>query len=541
MMEILNPRKRAKKANATALKIFFSYSFLVFTRKIRSKANYEKRLNKLHYKNAKRVNKLVLELKGLFVKAGQLMSMMSNVLPEAYGEVLESLQDKAPEHTYAESEAIIKQELGKPIDELFESFESSTIASASIGQVNIARLKDGKKVAVKIQHPYIQTIAEADLNIIEGIIRRVSRIFKISGIDNVYIQVRKMIEEELDYEHEANVMTIIKNNLKDEEQIVIPETYPEFQTKRIIVSSFEEGTKVTNVQQLDKWNIDRENLAERLILTYCKMILRDGFYHADPHPGNILVKENGDIVILDFGAVAIMSESMRKEIPRIIQAIIRKDQNKILQSLQIMGFVGDDIASKKIARKLVNALSNFLQNEIKIDNMNFKDISIDDIRGSSIEQLWKDISIKELSKTMQVPKDWILLDRTMILLSGISATIAPKLNPLDVVKPYLKQQVLSFDGIKEFIVDTLKQQFSTLLTIPQELEKFLTTANNGDFEVTINVSKLDRLDKRLLQFGYVIFIIFGSVMYEFRGSVFWLWVAIGSTALLLFSFWRNRR
>lgn len=541
MMEIVNPRKRAKKANSTALKIFFSYSFLVFTRKIRTKANYEKRLNKLHYKNAKRVNKLVLELKGLFVKAGQLMSMMSNVLPEAYAEVLESLQDKAPEHTYAESEEIIKKELGKPISELFHSFESATIASASIGQVNVAHLKDGQKVAVKIQHPYIQEIAEADLNIIEGIIRRVSKFFKISGIDNVYIQVRKMIEQELDYEHEAKVMGIIKENLKEHERIVIPSTYSEFQTKRIIVSSFEEGVKITNIQQLDDWKVDREELAERLILTYCEMILRDGFYHADPHPGNILVNENGDIIILDFGAVAVMSENMRKEIPRIIQAIIRKDQNKILQSLQIMGFVGDNIASKKIARKLVNALSNFLQNEIKIDNMNFKDISIDDIRGSSIEQLWKDISIKELSKTMQVPKDWILLDRTMVLLSGVSATLAPKLNPLDVVKPYLKKQVLSFDGIKEFVLDTLKQQFSTLLTIPMELEKFLTTANNGDFEVTINVSKLERFDKRLQQFGYVIFIIFGSLMYEFRENQFWLGVAIGSAVFLLISLWRNRR
>ena len=196
-MEIINPRKRARKANSAALKIFFSYAFLVLTKRIRSKSNFQNRLNKLHYKNAKRIKTMVLELKGLFIKAGQLMSMMSNILPEAYSEVLESLQDHAPEHSFNESKVILEGEFNKPLEEIFKSFEHETIASASIGQVHVAHLSDGKKVAVKVQHPYIDIIADADLNIIEGIIKRVSKFFKISGIDNVYIQVRKMIEEEL--------------------------------------------------------------------------------------------------------------------------------------------------------------------------------------------------------------------------------------------------------------------------------------------------------------------------------------------------------
>jgi predicted unusual protein kinase regulating ubiquinone biosynthesis (AarF/ABC1/UbiB family) len=399
--------------------------------------------------------------------------------------VLESLQDAAPQSPYPETEKTIQQQLGKSIEELFSHFEKTPIASASIGQVHKAQLKTGEWVAVKIQHLHIEELAQVDLMIIETLVKRISFLFKITGIDNVYKQVRLMVEDELNYTLEAQSMKRISDNLVEFQEIIVPKIYSDFTAKKIIVCDFYEGTKITNTEQLKQWNIDGTEISKTLVTAFCKMILADGFYHADPHPGNILVNQAGKIILLDFGATAQLNDEMRKEIPILVQAIVRKDTPKILVSLQKMGFLGTDANAKEVAGKLIDALTNFVQNEIKIDNLNLKDVSIDDIKGSSLDNLRKEIGIRELTKTIQVPKDWILLERTILLLHGISASIAPEYRPMDTIKPYLKNLILADGGLKTIIIDTLKQELTALIQLPSALNNFLDKANSGTLEVQI--------------------------------------------------------
>ncbi len=533
-------KKRTRKAYQLAYRIVWSYLSIFIFKKIISKSRYERNLEIRHQKNAIRLKEAILDLKGLFTKVGQLLSVMSTILPDAYSEVLESLQDKAPASDFSETERTIRTQLGESIDVLFSEFNPEPIASASIGQVYKAKLKTGELVAVKVQHHDIEALAELDLSIIETLIKRVAFFFKIKGIDHVYKQVRLMVEEELDYSLEAKSMLRIRAQLADFPTIIVPTLFPAYSSSKIIVCAFHEGVKITNTQQLAEWEIDGQELADRLITTFCKLILEDGFYHADPHPGNVLVNKNGEIILLDFGATAQLNEEMRKEIPVLIQAIIRKDTPKILNALQKMGFLGRDSDAREVAGKLIDALTNFVQNEIKLDNLNIKDVSFDDIKGSSLDNLRKEIGIKELSKTIQVPKDWILLERTILLLHGISATIAPDYNAMDTVKPYLKKVVLSKGGLKTIILDTIKQELTALVQLPSALNLFLDKANTGKLEVLIKNKEAKRFYALGQQFMLVLGIFMCVIANALRPLDFYIWIGSILGLLLFISVRKNR-
>ncbi len=540
MKSNISIRKRSRKAYRLANQLLFSYLYLFLAKKVFGNRFYERRINATHAKNARRVKTTITELRGLFTKAGQLISTLSHILPDQYMLALESLQDDAPASPLEETKMLIESELGASLEDLFRSFEPVPIASASIGQVYRATLPSGEDVAVKVQHADIEALAKADLTIIEKLIKRVSYFVKIQGIEHVYGQVRIMIEEELDYEKEAQSMKLISANISEIAGVMIPDVFTSHSSKRVLTTKFEVGTKITNVAQLDVWNVDRTALGEKLILVYLKMILEDGLYHADPHPGNLLVKESGELVLLDFGAVSHLSDGMRNEIPVLLQAILRKDESKILASLKNLGFIGSDAESSKVAKKLIAALSQFLQNEVKFDSMNLKDISLDDIKGSSIDNLRKEIGLKELTKIIRIPKEWILLDRTFQLLIGTSATLAPELNPMDVIRPYMKKMVTQDGGVRKMILDAIKQQLSALLQLPSELSLFLSKANQGEMEVTVHHQN-DRSYALGQQFIYLFLGIAAFFAFQFFGQVAYLTVAISFGVFLLRSMWINRR
>jgi ubiquinone biosynthesis protein len=536
----ISVRKRSRKAYRLTNRILFSYLFLLLGKKVLGTRFYEKRIDRVHAKNAKRLKKTISELKGLFTKAGQLLSTLSHILPDQYMQALESLQDDAPASPFEDTKVLIREELNASIEELFSEFETTPIASASIGQVYRATLKSGEKVAVKIQHSNIEELAEADLVIIEKLIKRISFFVKIHGIEHVYGQIKIMIQEELNYEMEANSMNLIAKNISDVEKVRIPKVFEEHSTKRVLITQFEEGTKITNVQQLDEWKIDRKALAERFILAYFKMILEDGLFHADPHPGNLLVNKDGELIILDFGAVSRLSDGMRNEIPILLQAILRKDEPKILTSLKNLGFIGSDAESSKVAKKLINALSQFLQNEVKLDTLNVKDISLDDIKGSSLDDFRKEIGLKELTKIIRIPKEWILLDRTFQLMIGTSSSLAPEMNPMDVIRPYMRKLVTQDGGIRKMIIDAVKQQFTALLQLPNELSQALQKINQGELEVKVDFG-VDKTYAIAQQFIYLFIAIPSFAAHQFLDNVVYLIVAIAAGTLLLRSMWVNRK
>jgi ubiquinone biosynthesis protein len=473
---------RLRKAYWTTIVVLFSYFRLWLLKKIFGQAWYDKRLMPLHIRNAERVRDAILALKGLFIKLGQILSIFSNFLPEPFKKPLESLQDQIPPRPIASVRARILMELGQPIENIFAYFDETALAAASIGQVHRARLPDGTEVVVKVQHADIELVAEVDLEIIRRLTRMAAWLYDIKGMDYLYTQIRKMIEEELDFTREADSMEKISANLLEETGITIPMVYRSFSTKKVMTSAWHDGVKISNLEQLDAWNIDRRELASCLLRAYARMLFKDGFYHADPHPGNILVEKTGRIVLLDFGAVATLSTNLREGIPQLIEAVIRNDVDATVKRLYKMGFLAEGRDAEKMAEKMLNAVRNFIQNEIEIDGLNLKTIKVNPLNNSLISLL-QEVGPTGIAGTIQVPKDYVLLSRMITLLLGLSAVLDPTLNPIKVVRPYAQQYISKNESAFSFINGLLRRTVATTLGLPDELHQVMQRLKNGELEI----------------------------------------------------------
>ena len=453
--------------------------------KIFGKSYFDKHSKKVHIRSAHRLRKAFLELQGLFIKIGQLISILSTFLPDEFRKPLEDFQDHAPARPFEEIKKRVEEELDAPIETHFSKIEEVPLASASIGQVHRGTLKNGDEVAIKVQHNHIPQLAEIDLDLFEKVNSIVARIFKIRGMKEVAGEVRIMIEEELDYGQEMTNMELMRESLATEENILVPKTYPKLSTKRLLVSEFCKGVKINNLHQLETWDIDRQQLATEVLELSCKMVLKDGLYHADPHPGNILVNEKGEMVWLDFGAIARLNPKMKKGLANLIEGVARQDTEDIVSALKFMGFVSRGDGAEKFAEKMIDAGQEFLENEVQMDGFNFNNIEFDPT-SADFSKILNLISFKDIANTYQVPKDYILLNRMMILVMGLSGELAPQMNPIEVVRPYIKNMMLNDrEQLFSFVRDTIQSNLTNLITLPGEFRKVLNKAKRGDLELRI--------------------------------------------------------
>lgn len=480
---LTSPRRRMRKAYWVSLKVGMSYLFLYLGKRVFGQAYYDKHIGALHDKNAHIVKQAIWQLQGLFIKVGQMLSILSNFLPEAFQAPLEALQDQIPARPYKEVQNRIIQALGKDPHELFASFSKEPLAAASIGQAHRATLKDGTEVVVKVQHANIEAVAEVDLKIIKRLQEIISWWFSIKGMDHLYTQIKEMIEAELDFREEAKAMQEIGENLKEEPLFKIPEVHEMYSSHRVLTTTWCPGVKINQVNQLQAWNVDLEDVVRRLLSVYCRMVFKDGFYHADPHPGNILIQEDGTIVLLDFGAVAYLQPAMREGISELIESAVKNDSQGMIEALNKMGFIAPGREAERMAEQMIEALRAFIQHEVKLEGLNFKDIEVDPFNNSLFD-LIKNIGISGVTSTVQVPKEYVLLNRMATLVLGICNTLSPQLNPLDVVRPYVQEFVLGGKGdIVSFVTRILRETATDVLGLPGEMQRVLRQARQGRLDI----------------------------------------------------------
>jgi ubiquinone biosynthesis protein len=479
-------RWRFVRAYRTTFTVIFSYMWLVWKAKLLGRAYRDQNLRGVHKRNAKRVYETILVLQGLFIKVGQLLSIMANFLPEEFRAELEGLQDQVPPRPWKEIEPRVEEELGAPIDELYDRFDKKPIASASLGQVHEARTKDGQRVAVKVQHQDIDEIVRLDLKTIRRIMAIVQWFVPVQGLDAYYHQIKELLRQELDFALEADNIEKISKNFEKDPRVHFPTPIRELSTKRVLTSTFVEGKKLSDIAGLDAMGIDKKELANRLVRVYCQMIFVDGVYHADPHPGNILVNADGDLVLLDFGAVAQLSQPMREGIPEFLEGVIRRDTDRLIKALRKMGFLSrtsDEVVSEKI----IEYFHRRFQEEVKLESFNLKDIKIDPQRGfENLLDLRKmNVGLKELSGTFHVPRDWVLLERTILLVYGCCSLLDPELNPMGIIQPYLQDFVLGNRDWRQIAMETVRDMALSAVTLPEDLRKYLVRATRGEMEVRV--------------------------------------------------------
>lgn len=501
----------------------------------------------MHLRNAVRVKDAILSLQGLFIKIGQLLSVMSNFLPEAFQKPLEELQDRLPPRPFAEVAKRLEEELGRPPVELFQSFDETPIATASIGQAHRAVLKDGTEVVVKVQHYGIEDLADLDLGIVHRLTKVYAWFMDIRGIEHLYSQIRKMIEEELDFANEARAMQRISANIEEETDVSVPKVFEEFSTDRVLCTEYKHGVKISDTAALDRMGIDRKALAARVLRVWSRMVFKDGYYHADPHPGNILVNQKGHLVLLDFGATAKLSARFRDGITKLIEAAVKNDTESMIDACQTMGFLAEGADAEKMAKKMIHAMRNFLQNEVRFEGLNFREMKATPLNNSFAE-LIGEIGFKGIANTVQVPKEYVLLNRTITLLLGISNTLDPTYNPLDTVRPYAQKYLLqNKGGPLGYTRELVQRMLGAAVSLPDDLQKTMRKARAGELE--FRSTELSGAAKKVAwairQLMFAILSLGGGFMalrlHELGMRHEGRWAFVGAAVCLLLALWPRRK
>lgn len=479
-------RWRFVRAYTCTFQVIASYVWLSFWARLFGKGFRDARIAAVHKRNARRVYVTILALQGLFIKVGQLLSILANFLPEEFRAELEGLQDQVPPRPFSEIKPRVEGELGGRIGKLFKDFHEEPIASASLGQVHEATLHDGTRVAVKVQHADIDEIVRLDLLTIRRIMAIVQWFVPVQGLDSYYHQIKELLGQELDFKAEADNIEKIAKNFEKNPRVVFPVPIRSHSTGRVLTATFVDGVRIGDLAALDALGIDKKDLASRLVRVYCQMIFVDGIYHADPHPGNLMVNEAGDLILLDFGAVAELSPQMRDGIPEFMEGVIRRDTDRLVKALRKMGFLSRT-SDEATSEKIIEYFHRRFQEEVKLESFNLKDIRIDPQRG--IENLLDlrrmNVGLKELSDVFHIPKDWVLLERTLLLVYGSCATLDPELNPMGIIQPYLQEFVLGNRDWREIAMETVRDMALSAVTLPEDMKKYLQRAVRGELEVRV--------------------------------------------------------
>jgi ubiquinone biosynthesis protein len=489
---------RFLRAYLTTFVVLSSYAWLGAKARIFGGRYREDHVDAVHRRNARRIEATILALQGLFIKVGQLFSIMTNFLPEEFRAGLANLQDAVPARPYEQIERRVREELGGTPEEVFAAFERTPVASASLGQVHRATTREGQVVAVKVQHLGVEAMARADLKTIWRIVRIVRRFFRTRGIENYYHEIKAMIVDELDFLKEAGHIEAIAENFKDNDEVVFPRVHKPLSTPRILTLGWVDGIKIADTQRLREAGLDPAAVARDLLKVYCQMIFVDGLYHADPHPGNVLVRADGAIVLLDFGAVGKLEPSMRQGISSFLEAIIKGDEEQLLRSFRMMGFLRVGSEQSDAAARIIEHFHRKFQDEIRLESFSLSAVKLDTRKGfehlADLHEM--NVGLREVSDAFHMPREWVLLERTALLLTGLCTHLDRNMNPADTIRPYLEEFVLGKDrDWSEMLFDVTREKLFAFLSLPSMAEKVVNRTLAG--KVSFRIEGIQRAADQL--------------------------------------------
>jgi predicted unusual protein kinase regulating ubiquinone biosynthesis (AarF/ABC1/UbiB family) len=481
-------RFRLVRIYGTTMRVLGSYLLLRARRPFVDPARYVELLEAKHRVNARRIRDAIVRAGGLFIKVGQLISVLANVLPADFRAELEGLQDRLPPRPFDEIVARIRAEFGGEPATVFASFEREPLATASLAQVHEARMADGRRVAVKVQHADIERIAAEDLETIRRILAIVQFFTRVRGMEAYHPEISQMIGEELDFRREAENVARIASSFAGNRLVRMPRVVPERSTGTVLTTEFVDGAKVIDFEAIESMGLDRRTVAERVVSAYCRMIFVDGVYHADPHPGNLFVAPDGAIVFVDFGAVGEMSDDMRRGVREFFDGVIRRDAAQITNGVRTMGFIARDAGSIDVAQRVIDYFQRTVFEQLTTESWGLGQLQLDmRAKLDTMADLRRlDVSFRKLAATFQVPKNWVLLERTLLLLIGLCIELAPSWNPMTVIRPYLEGVVAGPDrSWSDLIVTAIKEMAKSATVLPEDVRQTLGRANRGELEIRV--------------------------------------------------------
>lgn len=529
IMGVVQYRKRFLKGLFIALRILVSYKLTRLAGLFRSSDGRTRRLRALHLKNATLIREKALEMKGVMIKVGQFLSSRIDFLPDEYIEVLADLQDQVPPHDFQEIRQRIIEELGTPPEDLFAEFDREPLAAASLGQVHRAVLKDGREAAVKVQYPGIEKIIETDIKMFEALIGLLRG--KMGWIDLrvLHEEFSRTVREELDYAQEGRNAERFRMMFSDDHRVVIPRVYWEYSRGKVLTLEFVGGLKISECSAIKATGMDCGALVNLLAETYARMIFVHGFFHSDPHPGNIFVSEGPTLVFVDFGMVQTISDKTRRNLRKYARAIVENDTAGILEALEKLGFLIEGADYKAIADVTQDLIDKYRYSTPE----QLKSLTVDDI-GEEIR------NVRGVIDNFQVPNYFMLLGRTIGMLNGMAYRLNPDVNIIEIGKPYIREffKGSAEDSINQ-VFETVRKKFMELMDLPSQAHAFLRKANRGELSVRIGKAEIQGVTRQLTSLSDVMLLVILTVNASSAGLFFAMLgnqtssvIAAGSAVLL---------
>ena len=412
-------------------------------------------------KNARRILNTCISLGPVYIKFGQWLSSRADILPQPYLIELSKLQDSVPPISFDKVRPVIEKDIGK-IDEKFDSLNNKAISGASLGQVYRAS-KDGQELIVKVKRPGIEKVVEKDLKVLMKIIPFAMKFVDPNlrfSIIPIMKQFAESIEEEMDYSKESENLKSIKKNMEPY-NVVIPEIKNDYSTKNVLTMEYIPGIKVTNIEALDEAGIDREKLVIDVHKVFFTMLLKHSIFHADPHPGNISVRDDGTLILYDYGMIGRLNNETRLRLVRLYLALVEKDPPRTVNAMDELGMLAPDFNRAVIEKGIEMSIKSMYGK--KPDEM-------------EVEQLMN-MANKTMSKfPFKLPKHLALYLRMSTIIEGIYHTHKVDFKFIKVLRQILEEENLIKDAYVEEIKFSLKkfaQSVSDAVTIAPELKKYM--------------------------------------------------------------------
>lgn len=416
--------------------IFWRYAGLLLLRWIWPSAATSARWDRAHRKNAKRLYRGCVNLRGVYIKLGQVLSIMGTFLPSAYAEELEGLQDQVPAQPYRVIAKAFHLAFGKQPDDVFASFARVPIAAASLGQVHEARDADGRRLAVKVLYPNIAAIIRVDLRVLWWVLQVYKRFVPVQQIERVHAQLTDLLERETDLANEARCNQRMRADFIDDPDVLFPEVIETWSTKTILTMTYMDGVKVSKKDALAGLGLDPTAVATKVTEVFYRQLFVHRFFHADPHPGNFFVQRGPEgqvrLVVLDLGAATAVLPHLAEGMLSILQGLVMRKDAMVLAGVEKMGFVAESGDRALLERTTKQYFEKLL-------NLQITDFS--NIRGQAAAQFidpgLRREELRNLMKSVSYPDGWFYVERAVLIVFGLSAQLAPTLNMIHVGLPHV--------------------------------------------------------------------------------------------------------
>jgi ubiquinone biosynthesis protein len=456
-----------------------------------------------------RIRLVVTELGTTFIKLGQMLSTRYDLIGPALATELARLQDSTPPDPPDVVRAAIKAELGKNPEELFLEFDDRALASASIGQVHRARLAGGRQVVVKVRHVGIEERVNTDLELLQGLAELAQKhVSQLRSYQSVALarDFRRLLLRELDFTYERRNLEAFAANFADEEMIHFPKVYPELCSRRVLTMEFLEGIKGTDAEGLGNAGVDLSEFARRAANMYLDMIFRDGFYHADPHPGNYLLLPGGVVGVLDCGMVGRLDDQLREDMEGMLLAVIDRDAQGLTDLVIRLGSVPPGLDADALRAELTEFIAEY-------SGVALADF---DLSGALTEMI-------DIVRRYQIllPSNGALLLKTLIMLEGISRQLNPDFSLAELIEPYYVKAMwrrYSPQRLLHKLQRTYRDWERFLDSLPRDLADILERTRKGTFQIKHEAQQLEDSVNRLM-LGILAAVLFlGSTLLLTRAS-----------------------